>query len=199
MKDIPDVGNTPGKNPKKTHNQGSPRHSPKPDAWDAKKPRTSSSFPTNSNLKGVGPNDLGNGKKVLFAIFTVAILVALAYFFIPTVNADVRVLYFEGAAGAINVDSKLKNDGNTALVNFELGIIVVDSNDKVIQNVTHTLSRAEARTSYSFDNIYFKGDHYETYHIIINIEFMADGDTYSAQYSHETDEYMRITYDHSVP
>lgn len=134
---------------------------------------------------------------IIFILIVVACLViVIAYnFLIPRIELNVVTVYRESSGLAINVDSKVKNEGTLSIQHFTMNITVLNSSNGVVAKGDFYLADLEAHSSHSFDNVYFFGDQYEPYHIQIKINFESSGKGYSEVFDHTVKEYMHIRYE----
>jgi len=136
---------------------------------------------------------------IIILIIVAILIIALSYhFLIPRLELKVITEYRESSGLAINVDSKLKNEGTLSIQNFYMNITVLNSSLGMVARGEYNLSDLEAHSSYKFDNIYFYGDQYDKYMILIQINFESDGKDYSKIFDHTVDENMRIKYEDSI-
>jgi hypothetical protein len=136
---------------------------------------------------------------ILLIIIVVAIVVvALSYnFLIPRIELKIITAYRESSGLAINVDSKVKNEGTLGINDFLMNITILNSSEGVVAKGNYNLSDLDAHSSHNFDNIYFFGDQYEKYRILINIHFESSGKDYSKNFDHTVKDYMLVRFEDS--
>ncbi|MEM4728238.1 MAG: hypothetical protein QXH42_00550 [Thermoplasmata archaeon] len=127
------------------------------------------------------------------AVALVALLIVLPpllYFVvIPRTELKVRVFYNEGVLNRINIDPELRNAGTLALERVILRVEVVDSKDSEMGEREYRVSSVPAfAPPHRLDALTFRGDQYDSYTIIITIEFVAGGKCFKARWSHTTGE-----------
>ena len=133
---------------------------------------------------------------IIVIIIVASVVIALSYYFlIPRIELKIITVYRESSGLAINVDSKLKNEGTLNIQNFLMNITVLNSSDGVVVKGNYNLSDLDAHSSHKFDNIYFFGDQYDKYHITIAISFESSGKVYSKNFSHTVKEYMQVRFE----
>jgi hypothetical protein len=134
---------------------------------------------------------------VLAIIVIVAILVISLsfYYLIPRVDLKVITVYKESSGVTINLDTKIQNEGTLDIQHFSMNITVLNSSQGIVAKGDYYLADLNPHSSHSFDNIYFIGDHYEDYHITIEINFESSGKDISDTYEHNVDEYMFLRFE----
>jgi hypothetical protein len=129
-------------------------------------------------------------RRMALAVVLVIILIPLLYVFvIPRTEVSVRVFYNESMLNRIFVDPEIANTGTNEVSAVTLRIAVVNSTDfemgkkeYSVPGITQVFGLAK------LDAIGFRGDQYERYTIIIDIELTAGGTVLSRHWSHSTEE-----------
>lgn len=128
---------------------------------------------------------------VLIIVVVACLILTLAYYFIiPRIELIIITDYKESSGLVINVDSKVKNEGTLDVQHFTMNITVLDENERVVAKGNYYLADLDPHSSHSFNNTYFYGDQYATYHIMIKIRFESSGKEYSKNFDHTVKEYI---------
>ncbi|MBM4249977.1 MAG: hypothetical protein FJ149_11225 [Euryarchaeota archaeon] len=129
-------------------------------------------------------------RRIAAAVVVVAVLVPLLYLFvIPRTEVVVRVHYNESVLNQINIDPQISNPGTNEATAVTLRIAVVNSTDAEMGKREYTVARiAQVFGVAKLDALTFRGDQYEKYTIIIDIELSAGGQTHKRHWSHSTAE-----------
>lgn len=134
--------------------------------------------------------------KILIIVVIACVIIALSYhYIIPRLELKVITQYREASALAINLDSKIENEGTLSIDQFTMNITIMNSSGGVVAKGDYFLANLDAHSSHNFDNIYFFGDQYEPYKIMINISFESSGKDYSKTFDHTVEEYIIIRYE----
>ena len=129
-------------------------------------------------------------KRLALAVVLVIILVPLLYLFvIPRTDVSVRVFYNESVLNQINVDAQISNTGTNEATDVTLTVTVVNSTDAEMARREYSVpSIAQVFGVAKLDSQSFRGDQFEKYTIIIDIELRAGGMTHRRHWSHDTEE-----------
>ena len=134
--------------------------------------------------------------KILIIIVVACVIIALSYhFIIPRLELKVITQYREASGLAINLDSKIENEGTLSINQYTMNITILNSSDVEVAKGDYFLANLDAHSSHNFNNIYFFGDQYESYKIMINISFESSGKDYSKTFDHTVEEYIIIRYE----
>ncbi len=129
-------------------------------------------------------------RRIALVIVLVAILIPALYFFvIPRTEVNVRVFYNESVLNQINIDPQITNTGTNEATAVTLRIEVVNSTDNEMGKKEYSVpSVVQVLGVAKLDALSFRGDQYERYTIIIDIELKAGGTTLARHWSHNTEE-----------
>ncbi len=132
----------------------------------------------------------GGRRRIAMAVAIVIILIPVLYFFvIPRTDVNVRIFYNESVLNRINIDPQLTNPGTNEATAVTLTIAVVNSTDREMGRKVYSIpSIARVFGVTRLDAFGFRGDQYERYTIVIDIELRAGGTTLTRHWSHNTEE-----------
>jgi hypothetical protein len=122
-------------------------------------------------------------------VLVVLLIPALYFLIIPRTDVSVRVFYNESVLNQINVDPQIINTGTNEVESVTLRISVVNSTDYDMGQKEYSIGEIAPVTGVAkLDSLTFRGDQYDRYTIIIDIELNAGGTTLSRHWSHNTEE-----------
>jgi len=129
-------------------------------------------------------------RKAALLIVSVIIIIPLLYFFvIPRTELSVKVYYNESVLNQINIDPEIRNSGTNELTALTLRVAVVNSTDWEMGSKEYTIgSVAPVFGVARLDALTFRGDQYERYTFVIDLEFSAGGTVHTRHWSHDTQE-----------
>jgi len=140
-------------------------------------------------------------RNIALVIALVVILIPALYLFvIPRTEVNVRVFYNESVLNNINIDPQITNTGTNEATALTLTIAVVNSTDFEMGKKEYAVSGvARVFGVAKLDALTFRGNQYERYTIIIDIEVKAGGTTLSRHWSHNTEEpYLNLDWTDTV-
>jgi hypothetical protein len=142
-----------------------------------------------------GPRERKDIKRIVAVIMVIVIVILLVlalsiHFIIPRIDLKLITVYKESTGLVVNLDSKVQNEGTLSIQHLKLNITVYNSTVGVVAKARYNLSDLEAHSSHSFDNVYFFGDQYENYHLVITVQFESEGNAFTEVYHHDVKEYM---------
>ena len=129
-------------------------------------------------------------RRIGLAVAIAIILIPAMYFFvIPRTEINVRVFYNETLLNHIYIDPQITNTGTNEATAVTLRIAVVNSTDSEMGRKEYSINEIEPVMGVArLDALNFRGDQYERYTILIDIELRAGGATLSRHWSHSTEE-----------
>lgn len=129
-------------------------------------------------------------RRIALAIALVIILIPVLYIFvIPRTEVSVRVFYNESVLNRINIDPQITNTGTNEATDVTLTIAVVNSTDREMGRKVYSIPGiARVFGVARLDAFDFRGDQFERYTIVIDIELSAGGTTLTRHWSHSTEE-----------
>jgi hypothetical protein len=129
-------------------------------------------------------------RRIAIVIVLIVILIPALYFLvIPRTDVSVRVFYNESVLNQINVDPQIINTGTNEVESVTLRISVVNSTDYDMGHKEYSITEIAPVTGVAkLDSLTFRGDQYDRYTIIIDIDLTAGGTTQSRHWSHNTEE-----------
>jgi len=134
-------------------------------------------------------------RRIALVIALVVILIPALYLFvIPRTEVSVRIFYNESVLNNINVDTQISNTGTNEAGSLILTIAVVNSTDYEMGKKEYSIGKiAPVMGIARLDALTFRGNQYERYTIVIDIELNVGGTTLSRHWSHNTEEpYMNL-------
>ena len=142
-----------------------------------------------------GPRERMSFKRIASIILVIVIVALLVialsiHFIIPRIDLKVITVYKESSGLLINLDSKVQNEGTLGISHLELNITAYNTMGEVVAKARYNLSDLDAHSSHGFDNVYFFGDQYEDYLIVITVKFESEGNDFAEVYQHQVGEYM---------
>lgn len=129
-------------------------------------------------------------RRIGLAVALIIVLIPVLYIFvIPRTDVAVKVFYNESMLNQINFDPQITNAGTNEATAVTLRLSVVNSTDFEMGRKEYSIREIEPVTGVArLDALNFRGNQYERYTIIIDIELSAGGTTLSRHWSHSTEE-----------
>ena len=148
------------------------------------------------------------GKRlIILSIFIILILFLssqLLYFYvIPRTTLDLRTNYHEalgggGTGGLINVNSKFINSGTVDIENFNITVTVLNNTKILLVEETYDQALVKPGDNYEL-KLATNGNCFETFYIIVELNFETQKNEYSRKYLYETyEEAMNIGFEDSI-
>jgi hypothetical protein len=121
---------------------------------------------------------------IILIIFISAQLLYL--YVIPRVTIDLKTNYHEatgggGTGGLINVNSKFINSGTVDVENFIITVTVLNKTKDILVKKTYEQDIVEPKDNYEL-KLVTNGNSYETFYVIVELEFETDDNDYSKKY-----------------
>ena len=134
---------------------------------------------------------------VMMVIAVISILVISYIYIIPRTELTVKTIFNENFSG-IAVGCKIKNSGNKDIDDFSIHMEIRNSTKGVMDELNFTRKSIRPGEEFDTTNLQFYGDQFETYTIILEIEFKSDGKSYKDTIKHTAKDYMNLTWDDKI-
>ena len=148
------------------------------------------------------------GKKLIIVIIIIILIMILSaqilyLYVIPRVTIDLKTYYHEatgggGTGGLINVNSKFLNSGTEEVENFIITVTILNNTKDILVKKTYEQDIVEPKDSEEL-KLSTNGNAFETFYIIVELEFETQKNQYSKKYLYETHEdTMNIGFEDSI-
>ena len=128
-------------------------------------------------------------KAALILLAVIALPLVLWVFVIPRTDVTITVWYNEGLLNAINVDTKIVNDGTTTLGGVSVHIQVFNDTDRLMAEQQFDANQSVPMyRSLPVPNLSFQGDQRQEYRLLVEVTFTTDGKSFSSSHTYRTDE-----------
>ncbi len=140
---------------------------------------------------------------VLLMIIIFVVAQILYIYVIPRVTIDTKTIYHEatgggGTGGIINVNSKFINSGTMDVDNFAITVSLLNKTKDILITETYEQNIVKPKDEHEV-KLVTNGNCFETFYIIVEIQFETGKNEYSKKYLYETHEAaMNIGYEDSI-
>ncbi len=140
---------------------------------------------------------IGPQQRKVIVKFGVAILALLVIFvsysyIIPRTEVEVETVY-HSSYSALFVQSKLSNTGTKQITELMVKISVWNGTE-MLETDTHYPGILNAKQSVKLPPLLFDGPHSDSYELLINIEFVVDGEKLTLTYNYEIADYGNLAW-----
>ena len=140
---------------------------------------------------------IGPQQRKVIVKFGVAILALLVIFvsysyIIPRTEVEVETVY-HSSYSALFVQSKLSNTGTKQITELMVKISVWNCTE-MLETDTHYPGILNAKQSVKLPPLLFDGPHSDSYELLINIEFVVDGEKLTLTYNYEIADYGNLAW-----
>ena len=140
---------------------------------------------------------IGPQQRKVIVKFGVAILALLVIFvsysyIIPRTEIEVETVY-HSSYSALFVQSKLSNTGTKQITELMVKISVWNGTE-MLETDTHYPGILNAKQSVKLPPLLFDGPHSDSYELLINIEFVIDGEKLTVTYNYEIADYGNLAW-----
>ena len=140
---------------------------------------------------------IGPQQRKIIVKFGVAILALLVIFvsysyIIPRTEVEVETVY-HSSYSALFVQSKLSNTGTKQITELMVKISVWNGTE-MLETDTHYPGILNAKQSVKLSPLLFDGPHSDSYELLINIEFVVDGEKLTLTYNYEIADYGNLAW-----
>ena len=119
------------------------------------------------------------------------IFVSYSYI-IPRTEVEVETVY-HSSYSALFVQSKLSNTGTKQITELKVKISVWNGTE-MLETDTHYPGILNAKQSVKLPPLLFDGPHSDSYELLINIEFVVDGEKLTLTYNYEIADYGNLAW-----
>ena len=140
---------------------------------------------------------IGPQQRKVIVKFGVAILALLVIFvsysyIIPRTEVEVETVY-HSSYSALFVQSKLSNTGTKQITELMVKISVWNGTE-MLETDTHYPGILNAKQSVKLPPLLFDGPHSDSYELLIDIEFVVDGEKLTLTYNYEIADYGNLAW-----
>jgi hypothetical protein len=139
----------------------------------------------------------GKKMKVVVLVLLLIILGSLIfYLFIPRVELNVKTDFVQTPSG-IFVVCEAANSGTVMVEDLNVSFHVYNETDELMNTTSFStiiLRRGEIKDDY----LHYFGNQFESYTIIITVNFVSYGRSYQRTFSHLAKDYMRLSFEDKV-
>jgi hypothetical protein len=152
-------------------------------------------YASNSAPRPVTPRIKGKRAVIILIVVLLIVFISaqiLYWYVLPRITIDLKTVYHEatgggGTGGLINVNSKFVNSGTVEVDNFKISITILNSTQIVLVNNTFDQDIVSPGDSHEL-KLTTNGNCFETFYIILEIQFDMGKNEYSKKYLYETHE-----------
>ena len=140
---------------------------------------------------------LGPQQRKIIIKFGVGIMALLLVFVcysyvIPRTEVEIDTVY-HSSYSALFVQSKISNTGTKQISNLKIKSSVWNSTE-MLETDTHYPGVLNAKQSVKLPPLIFDGPHSDSYELLINLEFIIDGEKQTLTYNYEIADYGNLAW-----
>ena len=140
---------------------------------------------------------LGPQQRKIIIKFGVGIMALLLVFVcysyvIPRTEVEIDTVY-HSSYSALFVQSKISNTGTKQISNLKIKSSVWNSTE-MLETDTHYPGILNAKQSVKLPPLIFDGPHSDSYELLINLEFIIDGEKQTLAYNYEIADYGNLAW-----
>jgi len=121
------------------------------------------------------------------------LLVFVCYsYIIPRTEVEIDTVY-HSSYSALFVQSKISNTGTKQISNLKIKSSVWNSTE-MLETDTHYPGVLNAKQSVKLPPLIFDGPHSDSYELLINLEFIIDGEKQTLAYNYEIADYGNLAW-----
>ena len=140
---------------------------------------------------------LGPQQRKIIIKFGVGIMALLLVFVcysyvIPRTEVEIDTVY-HSSYSALFVQSKISNTGTKQISNLKIKSSVWNSTE-MLETDTHYPGVLNAKQSVKLPPLIFDGPHSDSYELLINLEFIIDGEKQTLAYNYEIADYGNLAW-----
>jgi hypothetical protein len=143
------------------------------------------------------PKKWGRKKKFVVIVFLLILLVSIvSYAFIPRVELKMKTDFVQTPSG-IFVICEASNSGTVLIEDLAVSFTVYNETEEIMNATSFSaivLKRGELADSY----VHYFGDQFESYNIIITVDFVSYGRIIHRTLTHLAKDHMRLSFEDSV-
>ena len=140
---------------------------------------------------------LGPQQRKIIIKFGVGIMTLLLVFVcysyvIPRTEVEIDTVY-HSSYSALFVQSKISNTGTKQISNLKIKSSVWNGTE-MLETDTHYPGVLNAKQSVKLPPLIFDGPHSDSYELLINLEFLIDGEKQTLAYNYEIADYGNLAW-----
>ena len=140
---------------------------------------------------------LGHQQRKIIIKFGVGIMALLLVFVcysyvIPRTEVEIDTVY-HSSYSALFVQSKISNTGTKQISNLKIKSSVWNGTE-MLETDTHYPGVLNAKQSVKLPPLIFDGPHSDSYELLINLEFIIDGEKQTLAYNYEIADYGNLAW-----
>ena len=140
---------------------------------------------------------LGPQQRKVIIKFGVGIMALLLVFvcysyIIPRTEVEIDTVY-HSSYSALFVQSKISNTGTNQISNLKIKSSVWNGTE-MLETDTHYPGVLNAKQSVKLPPLIFDGPHSDSYELLINLEFIIDGEKQTLAYNYEIADYGNLAW-----
>ena len=140
---------------------------------------------------------LGPQQRKIIVKFGVGIMALLLVFVcysyvIPRTEVEIDTVY-HSSYSALFVQSKISNTGTKQISNLKIKSSVWNGTE-MLETDTHYPGVLNAKQSVKLPPLIFDGPHSDSYELLINLEFIIDGEKQTLAYNYEIADYGNLAW-----
>ena len=140
---------------------------------------------------------LGPQQRKIIVKFGVGIMALLLIFVcysyvIPRTEVEIDTVY-HSSYSALFVQSKISNTGTKQISNLKIKSSVWNGTE-MLETDTHYPGVLNAKQSVKLPPLIFDGPHSDSYELLINLEFIIDGEKQTLAYNYEIADYGNLAW-----
>ena len=140
---------------------------------------------------------LGHQQRKIIIKFGVGIMALLLVFVcyayvIPRTEVEIDTVY-HSSYSALFVQSKISNTGTKLISNLKIKSSVWNGTE-MLETDTHYPGVLNAKQSVKLPPLIFDGPHSDSYELLINLEFIIDGEKQTLAYNYEIADYGNLAW-----
>ena len=131
---------------------------------------------------------------IKFGVGIVALLLVFVCYsyVIPRTEVEIDTVYHSSYSGLF-VQSKISNTGTKQISNLKIKSSVWNGTE-MLETDTHYPGVLNAKQSVKLPPLIFDGPHSDSYELLINLEFLIDGEKQTLAYNYEIADYGNLAW-----
>ena len=121
------------------------------------------------------------------------LLIFVCYsYVIPRTEVEIDTVY-HSSYSALFVQSKISNTGTKQIIDLKVKISVWNGTE-MLESDSHYPGILNAKQSVKLPPLLFDGPHSDSYELLINVEFIIDGEKQTLDYNYEIADYGNLAW-----
>ena len=125
-------------------------------------------------------------------IMTILLVFVCYSYVIPRTEVEIDTVY-HSSYSALFVQSKISNTGTKQITNLKIKSSVWNGTE-MLETDTHYPGVLNAKQSVKLPPLIFDGPHSDSYELLINLEFIIDGEKQILDYNYEIADYGNLAW-----